>query len=208
MMEEDDDVINVVQRWDSLGLLEGLPIQEKVELAQIYDNATRLLLAESTLRKIPRKVSDTMDEIFIPVCRRLYRRVGPNFDLENMMGELLDVVVKDLKTIIKSNPKEPEKNPVVEFCVNFADTYEDDLTNKNTLNDTEYKKKIDELLSNISDILLNERIISYVSNEDGGYKLNFSGVQKTKQQTRFWNQSVAKQLFESVLSDINKGFKK
>ena len=208
MMEEDDDVINVVQRWEPLGLLEGLPIQEKVELAQIYDNATRLLLAELTLKRVPRKVSDTMDELFIPICRRLYKRVGPNFDLENMMSKLLESVVRDLDTIFKSNPKEPEKNPVVEFCVNFADTYEDDLTNKNTLNDEEYKKKIGELLSNISDILLNERIVSYVSNEDGGYKLNFSGVQKNKQQTRFWNQSVAKQLFDSVLSDINKGFKK
>lgn len=207
-MEKEDEIINVVQRWDSLGLLEGLPIQEKVELAQIYDNATRLLLAESSLKKIPRKVSDTMDELFIPICRRLYRRVGPNFDLENMVSKLLEVVTEDVETIFKPNPKEPEKNPVVDFCVNFSDTYEDDLTNKNTLNDEEYKEKISELLSNIGDVLLNERIVSYVSNENGGYKLNFSGVQKTKQQIRFWNQSVAKQLFESVLSDINKGFKK
>ena len=45
MKEElDEDVLNVVERWQSLGFLEGLPILEKTELALIYDNATRLLL--------------------------------------------------------------------------------------------------------------------------------------------------------------------
>ena len=207
-MMEEDDIINVVQRWDSLGLLEGLPIQEKVELAQIYDNATRLLLAESTLRKIPRKVSDAMDELFIPICRRLYKRVGPNFDLENMMSELLGLVTEDLNNIFKTNSEEPDKNPTVEFCINFADGYEDDLTSKNTLTSEEYEKEIDSLLSKVREILVNTEMVSYVSKEQNDYKLNLTKTKRPKQQTRFWNQSVAKQLFDSALSNINKGFKK
>lgn len=204
-MMEEDDIINVVQRWDSLGLLEGLPIQEKVELAQIYDNATRLLLAESTLRKIPRKVSDAMDELFIPICRRLYKRVGPNFDLENMMSELLGLVTEDLNNIFKTNSEGPDKNPIVEFCVNFADGYEDDLTSKNTLTSEEYEKEIDSLLSKVREILVNTEMVSYVSKEQNDYKLNLTKTKRPKQQTRFWNQSVAKQLFDSALSNINKG---
>lgn len=206
MSEDTEDVINVVQRWESLGLLEGLPIYEKVELAQIYDNATRLLLLGFTLKKVPKKISDTMDELFIPICRRLYKRVGPNFDLEKMMGDLLEVVNEKIDVIFESDPQSPEKNPVVDFCVNFADTYEDELTNKNVLTDFEYETKITNLLSKVREILVNQKLVSYVDKKDGEYYLNFSKTQKTKQQTRFWNQSVAKQLIDSVLSEINKGF--
>ena len=40
----EEDLFNTIQRWEVLGLLDGLPIREKSELAQIYDNATRLLI--------------------------------------------------------------------------------------------------------------------------------------------------------------------
>ena len=29
------DILNVIQRWESLGLLEGLPVWEKEELEQV-----------------------------------------------------------------------------------------------------------------------------------------------------------------------------
>lgn len=201
MSEELDDVLNVVQRWESLGLLEGLPLQERVELAQIYDNATRLMLSELSLKRIPKKISEILDETYIPICRRLYRRVGPNFDLENMMGELLE-------SVSKSNfeeSDEPNKNPIVEFCINFADNYEDNETSKNLLSEEEYKDKINLLLVKLKEILLNDKMISYVDKTDDEYLLNISKQEKTKQQTRFWNQSVAKNLFNSFLSEINKG---
>ena len=203
-MEEENDILNVVQRWESLGLLEGLPIQERVELAQIYDNATRLLLAELTLKKVPRKISDTMDELFIPICRRLYKRVGPNFDLENMMGKLIEVVSENLEDIFKTNSKEPNKNTIVEFCVNFADSYEDSLTNKNNLTDEEYGEEIDKLMTKIKEVLLNNEIVSYVNKDKNEYNLILSKEKRTNQQKRFRNQSVAKQLFDVALSDINK----
>jgi hypothetical protein len=41
MSEELDGLVNVVERWESLGLLEGLPLEQKYEMAQIYDNATK-----------------------------------------------------------------------------------------------------------------------------------------------------------------------
>jgi hypothetical protein len=78
MMEDyiEEDLFNTIQRWEVLGLLDGLPIREKSELAQIYDNATRLLLSNRTLSKVPKNIADTMDDVFIPICRRLYKRVG------------------------------------------------------------------------------------------------------------------------------------
>lgn len=201
MNEELDDVLNVVQRWESLGLLEGLPLQERVELAQIYDNATRLMLSELSLKRIPKKVSEILDETYLPICRRLYRRVGPNFDLENMMGELLESVNKT--KFEKSD--EPNKNPIIDFCINFADNYEDSETSKNLLSEEEYKDKINLLLVKLKEILLNDKMVSYVDKTEDDYVLNIGKQEKTKQQTRFWNQSVAKNLFNSFLSEINKG---
>lgn len=206
MSEELNDVLNVVQRWESLGLLEGLPIQEKVELAQIYDNATRLLLSEISLKKIPKKISDTMDEVFMPICRRLYKRVGPNFDLENMMGNLLLSVDENFENLSKFDPNHPEKNPIIDFCVNFADTYEDETINKNVLTDEEYTLKVKKLLLVMEEILLNENIVSYINKDNGEYQINLAKNKRTTQQTRFWNQSSAKNFLNSVLSEINKNF--
>jgi hypothetical protein len=206
MSEELNDVLNVVQRWESLGLLEGLPIQEKVELAQIYDNATRLLLSEISLKKIPKKISDTMDEVFMPICRRLYKRVGPNFDLGNMMGNLLLSVDENFENLSKFDPNHPEKNPIIDFCVNFADTYEDETINKNVLTDEEYTLKVKKLLLVMEEILLNENIVSYINKDNGEYEINLAKNKRTTQQTRFWNQSAAKNFLISVLSEINKNF--
>ena len=61
------DILNVIQRWESLGLLEGLPVWEKEELAQVYDNATRLLLSEQALKKIPKDVFEIFDNVYIPI---------------------------------------------------------------------------------------------------------------------------------------------
>lgn len=203
--EEFEDIINVVQRWEALGLLDGIPIQEKTELAQIFDNATRLMLSERSINKIPKEISEIYDNLYLPICRRLYKRVGPNFNLEVMMGKLLEVVNEEGKNILNFDPEKPAKNPIVEFCVNFADNYEDELTNKNTISDKEYEEKVDSLLSKIKEVLINEEMVSYVDKVEDGYELNISKTKRPTQQKRFWNQSVAKQLFTSALSNINKG---
>lgn len=202
--EVTDYVGNVLKRWETLGLLDGLPINSRIELSQVYDNATKLLLAELTLKKVPKKVSDTMNEVFIPICRRLYKRVGINFDLEGMMSKLLEVVSKELHSITQINPQELEKNPMIEFCVNFADNYEDEIITKNTLTNEEYENKITQLILKIQEVLLNERMVAYVDRVENDFILNYSKTEKTHQQTRFWNQSVAKQLFNSVIDEINK----
>jgi len=205
MNEEFDDILNVVQRWEALGLLDGLPITEKTELAQIYDNATRLMLSERSIQRIPEEISEIYDNLYLPICRRLYKRVGPNFNLETMMSKLLEEVNKQGKGIMKFNPEKPEKNPIVDFCVNFADDYEDDKTSKNMLSDEEYEQKIDYLTQKIKEILLNENTVSYINKEKEEYNLNIAKTNKPKQQRRFWNQSVAKNLLASALSEINKG---
>lgn len=205
MSEEINDILNVVERWEPLGLLEGLPIQEKTELAQIYDNATRLLISERAVKKIPEDIMEIYDNLYIPICRRLYKRVGPYFDLENMMSQLLGVVNKKGKKILEVKPNEPASNPVVDFCVDFADTYEDELTNKNTLTEEEYKTKIESMVSILKEILLNDSVVSYVGKEGDEHKLNLVESKRTKEQTRFWNQSVAKNFLNSYLSEINKG---
>lgn len=203
MSEELDGLVNVVERWESLGLLEGLPLEQKYEMAQIYDNATKLLLSDRTLTKVPKKISDTMDDVFIPICRRLYKRVGPEFDLENMMSELLQSVNDNITEI--SKPTTKENNPILEFCINFADGYEDEVTNKKSLTEAEYTNEIKNMLTKLEDILLNDKLVSYVDRNGGDYVLNTRETAKTNNQIRFWNQSVAKNLIETYLSNLNKG---
>lgn len=203
MNEETDEIVNIVQRWESLGFLEGLPILEKTELAQIFDNVTRLMLSERTLSKVPRNITDTMDDVIFPICRRLYKRVGPRFDLEKMLSSLLESITNNIDEILE--PVTKEKNPIVEFCVNFADGYQDDVTSENSLSKEEYEEKINDLLSVMKEILLNENIVSYVNKEDDKHKLNLSKTKKSIDSTRFWNQGVSKNFLTSFLSEINKG---
>ena len=203
MSEELDGLVNVVERWESLGLLEGLPLEQKYEMAQIYDNATKLLLSDRTLTKVPKKISDTMDDVFIPICRRLYKRVGPEFDLENMMSELLQSVNDSIDEITKLTTK--ENNPILEFCINFADGYGDEVTNKKSLTKAEYTNEIKKMLTKLEDILLNDKLVSYVDRNGTDYVLNTRETGKTNNQIRFWNQSVAKNLIETYLSNLNKG---
>tara|TARA_R110000823_G_scaffold234480_7_gene360713 strand:- start:4740 stop:5357 length:618 start_codon:yes stop_codon:yes gene_type:complete len=204
-MDNIDDVLNVVERWGTLGLLDGLPILDKTELAQIYDNATRLMLSTVAIKKIPKNISNIYDEVYIPICRRLYKRLGPNFNLDTMMSQLLEVVNKGGKDIFKVDSENPTDNPIVDFCVDFADGYEDELTNKTTLTDEEYQEKINKVLDITKSVLLNESLVSYVNNSNGEYKIELSKAKKNTQQTRFWNQSVAKSFVNSTLSEINKG---
>jgi hypothetical protein len=199
-----DDLVNVVQRWESLGLLEGLPIQEKVELAQIYDNATRLALSEIKLRRVPKNVSDLMDEIFIPICRRLYKRVGTNFDITTMMSDLLESINNNVADLTKNNPNSVE-DPIVKFCIDFADNYQDEITNVNSLTDEEYRKKVEVLLETMRSILLNDEYINNVEEDGDNFKLIQSSTKKTKNQVRYNNQYVAKNYLSGVLSGINKG---
>lgn len=199
------DLINVIQRWESLGLLEGLPIWEKEELSQVYDNATRLLLSERSLKKIPKEIFEIYDDTYIPICRRLYRRVGINFDVTKMMSDLLEKINSSDINFFKFDKNKPEKNPIVEFCVNFADSYEDEQTSTNVLGDEVYIEKVDNLISFLRKILLDKRMVSFVNREESEWKIIHTEGEKSNQQVRYWNQKIAKQLLTSVLSDINKG---
>lgn len=199
------DLVNVIQRWESLGLLEGLTTWEKEEMAQIYDNATKLLLSERSVKLLPQEISEIYDNVYIPVCRRLYRRVGGNFDISNMMSSLLEKVNDKGSSLLKTETDDPIDNSIVKFCVDFADSYEDEFTSRNVISDEEYSEKINYLLIKLKEIFLNEKMISHVNRDEKEWFFKFSEGEKSKQQTRYWNQKLGRQLLNSVLSDINKG---
>jgi len=196
--------MNVVERWEAIGVLEGLPLWEKEELSQIFDNATRIILSEITSRDWSEEHDEILTGVYLPILRRLYRRVGPNFNIENLIPKLLDVVSSEKGKIKKQNPTEPEQDPMLQFCINFADDYEDEETKKNFLSDEDYEKKVDDLLGVIKEILLNSGTVSNVEKDGVDFKINY-GQKKSKQQTRYWNQKIVKQVLNFVISDINKG---
>ena len=199
-----DSTMNVVERWEAIGVLEGLPLWEKEELSQIFDNATRIILSEITSRDWSEEHDEILTGVYLPILRRLYRRVGPNFNIENLIPKLLDVVSSEKGKIKKQNPTEPEQDPMLQFCINFADDYEDEETKKNFLSDEDYEKKVDDLLGVIKEILLNSGTVSNVEKDGVDFKINY-GQKKSKQQTRYWNQKIVKQVLNFVISDINKG---
>ena len=91
---EDSLDYEVISRWEALGMLDNLPLWEKEELAILYDNTVRLILSDKTISKIPSDVDDVFNTVNLPIVRRLYRRVGPNFDISEMLGKLLEEVQK------------------------------------------------------------------------------------------------------------------
>ena len=200
-----DDTLNVIERWEAIGVLDGLPHWEKEELSQIFDNATRLILSQtSNNRGWDKDADDTLTGVYLPILRRLYRRVGPNFNIETLIPKLLDVVLSKKDEINKVNPTEPKKDPILQFCIDFADDYEDEETLKNFLSDEDYEKKVCDLLGVIKKVLLNSGTVSNVEKVTDDFKINY-GQKKSKQTTRYWNQNIVKQVLNSVISDINKG---
>jgi phage pi2 protein 07 len=201
---EEDNILEVVQRWEATGLLDGLPLWEKEELSQLYDNITRLLLSKKAIEKIPETTHNMMGDVMFPITRRLYRRVGVNFDTTSMISELLTNVEKNKIELLKEVT--PESNPIVDFCREFADNYEDDVTVKKSLSKEDYIKRVDTIMDFTKKILLSDKMVSHVDRENGGWEIYYSDKKKSENYTRLWNQKIASDLLITVLSDTNKGF--
>jgi hypothetical protein len=128
----EDEILDIVTRWENTGLLYGLPLHEKQELAPIFDNVSRMALSLTDKDKISIKTLEKLEDTMFPICRRLYRRVGFDFDIERMMDSLIkEIETKDFSGEVSDD----KKNPIVNFCINFADTYEDEVISKKQFSD-------------------------------------------------------------------------
>lgn len=197
-----DTVLDIIERWDATGLLYGLPLWEKEELALLYDDTARLVLSREATG-IPKDTYEALNNVAFPVVRRLYRRVGVNFDIENMMSKLLDEVEKNKSEIMGEVTK--EKNPIVDFSVRFADNYEDIKTSEKRFSDEEYKERVDKILKFTKDILLSDKMVSFVDRTEGKWEIKYSDEEKSSQATRIWNQKIVMDLVKTTLMDTNKG---
>lgn len=200
----EEEILEVVQRWENTGLLYGLPLYEKQELAPIYDNVARILLSKFDSGDVPRNISDLMDSVMFPICRRLYRRVGSDFNIEKMVSKLISSVAEH-QEILNKPIVDKAVNPLVEFCVEFADTYEDEIISKKQFNEEEYVERVDKILDSIRQILLNKEMVSFVDRTDSNWKIMLSDSKKSPKQTRYWNQKIAQEVLSSTLRDTNKG---
>jgi hypothetical protein len=198
----EDEILDVVQRWENTGLLYGLPLHEKQELAPIFDNISRIALSLTEKNKISMKTLEKLEDTMFPICRRLYRRVGFDFDVEKMVESL----IKELETkdFVDTNIK-GEKNPIVQFCIEFSDLYEDENIIKNQFNDEEYEERVDKILETLKTILLNKEMVSFVDKTNDEWKVMLSDAKKSSKQTRYWNQNVTKEFLTAILNDTNKG---
>jgi hypothetical protein len=201
-MEETEEILDIVNRWENTGLLYGLPLYEKQELAPIFDNISRVALSKTNRDELSMTVLEDLEDTMFPICRRLYRRVGSEFDVEKM----LDLLIKELKENKHKVIKEGDvKNPLVSFCVGFADSYEDDFIIKKQFSEKEYEERVDKTLNMLRKILLNNDMVSFVDRTSSDWKIMFSDTKKSPKQVRYWNQNVCKEFLNSILNDTNKG---
>lgn len=200
----EEEILEVVQRWENTGLLYGLPLYEKQELAPIYDNVARVSLSKFENGEVSRKLSDLMDSVMFPICRRLYRRVGTDFNIEKMVANLTTKVIEN-QDALNQPVVDKAINPIVEFCVEFADTYEDEIINKKQFNNEEYIERVDKILDTVRQILLNKEMVSFIDRTNSDWKIMLSDSKKSSKQTRYWNQKIAQEVLSSTLRDTNKG---
>ena len=192
----------VISRWETTGLLDNLPLFEKEELAIIYDNTIRLVLSDKSLSKIPKDINDMFNTVNLPIIRRLYRRVGPFFNLDELLGKLLVEVQEKINYL--SEEKTSPEDPIVDFCKIFADNYEDEKTLSKKISKEEYIIEVNDIISNLKDILLNDKMVSNVNKNDGDWVIVLSDKLKSEHVTRFWNQKIAYSFLTQSLSDLNK----
>lgn len=196
----EEELLDVVERWDKTGLLTGLPIYEKQELATVLDNVARVFLSKN----VSSEINDILEITVFPICRRLYKRIGTSFDVEKMVNDLIEAIQKNKESITKIDPDE-KKDPFVLFSVNFADIYEDDLINEKQFNDEEYTERVDNLLGIMRQILLNKNLVSFVDKTGSNWRILESDIKKSEKETRYKNQKTAKEIFDIIIKDTNKG---
>jgi hypothetical protein len=203
---EKEEILDVLERWENTGLLTGLPPWEKEELALLYDNVTRVMLSKAGT--ISEDIYETLGDVTLPTTRRLYRRVGINFDINNMVDTMLQSVIKNYEEIVKPANKDENgnvSNPIVEFCVEFADTYEDDDIRRKIFSKEQYEERVDNILSTLREILLSDDMVSFVDRSDSDWKVMYSDTKKSPNQVRMWNQKRAIETLHGVLNETNQG---
>ena len=198
-----EEILDVLERWEGTGLLSGLPPWEKEELAILYDNVTRVMLYKSDRLEEP--IVETLSDVSLPVTRRLYRRVGINFDINNMMDVLVEKVKENYNEINQKPSKDGKLNPVVDFCVEFSDTYSDKETLRNVFTKEEYDLRVDKITSVMKEILSSEEMVSFVDRSDDDWVIKYSETKKSSNQVRIWNQKRAIETLHGLLNETNQG---
>jgi hypothetical protein len=203
---EKEEILEVLQRWESTGLLTGLPPWEKEELALLYDNVTRVMLSKADV--LDEDVYNTLGDVTLPTTRRLYRRVGINFNINKMVDELTIRVGDNYEQIIKPPEKDDAgnlTNPIVEFCVEFADTYEDEDIKKKIFSKEQYDERVEKLLETVKTVLLSDEMVSFVDRSNSEWKIMYSDTKKSPNQVRMWNQKRAIETLRGILNETNQG---
>lgn len=203
---EKEEILEVLQRWESTGLLTGLPPWEKEELALLYDNVTRVMLSKA--EQLDDNIYETLGDVTLPTTRRLYRRVGINFEINTMVDELTRRVEENYEAINVPPNKDEQGNlvnPIVEFCVEFADTYEDDDIKRKVFSKEQYTERVEKLLDTVRDVLLSNDMVSFVDRSDSDWKILYSDTKKSPTQVRMWNQKRAIETLHGILNETNQG---
>ena len=168
-----------------------------------FDVVTKLIMHKSQEKNLNPEIIDMCENTLYPISRRLYRRVGSNFHIENFIDVLIEKVSENLEELKKEVT--PENNPIIGFCVEFSDTYKDQMTEVDRFTDEQYNERVNKTVEYVKGILLSKRMISHVNRDNEEWEMKYSEGKKSDHQTRVWNQKVGLTLLDTVLRDTNKG---
>ena len=96
-------------------------------------------------------------------------------------------------------------NPIVSFCIEFADQYSDELINRKQFNETDYKERIVKMLKTIENVLLNPMMTSFIDRSSDNWVVIDSESISSNKGIRIHNQKVALEVFSNIIKDTNKG---
>jgi hypothetical protein len=134
--------------------------------------------------------------------------VGINFDINNMVDSLMESVIKHYEDIVKPPNKDDKgniSNPIVDFCVEFADTYEDDDIKRKVFSKEQYEERVDDILMTLREILVSDDMVSFVDRSESDWKVMYSDTKKSPNQVRMWNQKRAIETLHGILNETNQG---
>ena len=80
-----------------MGLLEGLPAMGKKRIKNLILDSAKVVIDQIERKSLNDDFLDVYDTVYIPICRRLYRRVGPRFDIK-MMDKLFEELSNNFNT--------------------------------------------------------------------------------------------------------------
>ena len=115
----------ILEKWSNLGFLTGLGYNKKINVANAFEIAAKILITE-------RNITDRYKEIetiTFPILRRIFQEVNDEIDIKIITKNVINILDKlnSKKDMFLNLNTFPELDVEAEFCAVFSESYKLDL---------------------------------------------------------------------------------